>query len=108
MPVLQRGDPEAAVFLRIDLASRTHEAGGKNAKDARHYLLARKPRQTHPPIDGLRHVVDRQERGAHGHEGLHLDAGAPARPGGRLDLHGPPALLEADGDRDVVEGHGVA
>src|SRR2546428_1398641 len=59
VPVLQRGDPEAAVFLRIDLASRAHEAGGKDAKDARHHLLAREPRQPHPPIDGLAHLRQR-------------------------------------------------
>src|SRR5438132_5255392 len=59
VPVLQRGDAEAAVLLRVGLAARPHEAGGEDAQDARHHLLAGQPWQPHVAIDGLAHARQR-------------------------------------------------
>ena len=59
VPVLQRGDAEAAVLLRVGLAARPHEAGREHAQDARHHLLAWQPGQPHVAIDGLAHARQR-------------------------------------------------
>ena len=49
----QRRDPEAAVLLRVHLASRAHEAGRQNAEDARHHAIARQSREREPAVDLL-------------------------------------------------------
>ena len=53
VPVLQRGDAEAAVLLGVDLAARPHEAGGQDAEDAAQHPLAGQAGQSEGSIDLL-------------------------------------------------------
>src|SRR5882672_9587947 len=63
--------------------------------------------QRHAAVDGLHHVVDREQARRHGGERLHLDAGPAAAFDSRDHRHGRDAPPQLEVDRHPRDGDGV-
>src|SRR6266571_6222678 len=72
------------------------------------FLLEPQLVQRHPAVDGLHHVVDREQARRGGGERLHLDPGPAAAFDPRDHDHGRGALLQLEVDGDPRDGNGVS
>src|SRR6266850_445605 len=70
-------------------------------------LLEAQLAQRHAAVDGLHHVVDREQAGRRGGERLHFDAGPAAAFDPRDHHHGRGALLQLEVDGHPRNGDGV-
>src|SRR5438034_639092 len=71
------------------------------------FLLEPQLVQRHAAVDGLHHVVDREQARRRGGERLHLDPGPAAAFDPRAHDHGRGALLQLEVDGDPRDGNGV-
>src|SRR3989454_3555122 len=104
----------ATRLLRIGVIRISLEAGILSPPTAEYprfasaFLLEPQLVQRHAAVDGLHHVVDREQARRRGGERLHLDPGPAAAFDPRNHDHGRGALLQLEVDGDPRDGNGVS